>query len=196
MNAVVGPDGVVWRAGTHGVRNFNEGDAFPDQFLQDFFYQPMSELYTYIIQLFSDWPSIYNGISPQQEGMTITSWYRNPGRQRIAEQMAGQGRTLSSHLLGLAFDIYHPDGEGAYLTMGSHADNYWGGPAIITTDEFGNVTGSDPRGAIQAGRIDGYWTADYSEKDLHFHIQRWTGHTQDWSAWVAALSSDAPQYLG
>jgi hypothetical protein len=188
---IQGSDGVVW-----ALRNFTQGDGIPDSYLFDFFYQPMSELYAWLQDLFAEWPNIYGGVDPFSQGMAVTSWYRNPGRQRIAEQQAGQGHTISSHLIGLAFDIHHPDGLPAYLTMGAHADNYWGGPTILSTDNQGNVVGADPQGAAVAGRVDGYWTSDYSERDLHFHIQRFTGRTSDWQAWITAIAQDSPQYLG
>lgn len=188
--SVVGDDGIVWN-----LRNFTLGDAVPDRYLFDFFYQPIVDMYSWMQDLFANWPQLYNGQLPQNEGMAVSSWYRNPARQRLAEQRAGQKRTLSSHMLGTAFDIFHPDGQGAYLTMGAHADNWWGGVPILTYDASGNVTGADPHGAGAAGRWDGWWTADYAEGDLHFHIQRWFGNTPDWQSWVAALQADAPQYL-
>lgn len=108
----------------------------------------------------------------------MSSWWRSPVLQVQLQQTVQGAAALSSHTLGLAFDFVDhtsPDPQAQYDAMGSLADSYFPSSA------------------------DGWWTADYSEGNLHFHIQRWEGWSSDWIAWVSAFVSWDPRigpYLG
>jgi hypothetical protein len=160
---VVDENGVAWC-----LRNYNQGDAVPPGDVLYGVEAPWFELYGFMVDLFQQWVDWYpgsNGQLPEEQGMCINSWYRTPIQQ--ASLRASQGSSaakISLHSMGLAFDVIHPTGNDAYAQMQAFAESWWGGPAGL-----GNPSGA-------------WWTYQY--EGPHFHIQRFTGNSPDWYAWV------------
>lgn len=127
---------------------------------------------TWLIWFFDSpmWDLFSFALAVQQQfpSAAISSWWRDPGWFSTHSGVRGAAR-LSSHPLGLALDLVDPGGQGSYDQMGSMADDWF------------------------PGDNDGWWSADYSEGNLHFHIQRWTGWSPDWISWVSAFVSWDPR---